>query len=235
VPLTYGVLKCRVVSDSQLKATRRRQETQYHLHTALEIALQDGSTAQWDSAINVGTNDADDLLSYKLVYDFRHEIVAMLQAAKPGFSDLTGTGQLPALDFLRSRVLSATGQWRPSGVMDGSQEAEPIPSLLRLLRAAQANRYDVYVFGRKYTDGDGIHDVHMNQGSTGQFLNNGVDDRNDHNDVWQDGGVIVDLGKPELAAYFTAFSQQLVPTDNLGNPQGGAHPVGIADDGSLAG
>jgi uncharacterized protein YukJ len=64
-------------------------------------------------------------------------------------------------------------------------------------------------------------------------LNNGVNDHNDHNDVWQDGGVVVDLGKPELAAYFTAFTQQFVPTDNLGNPEGGAHPVGVADDGSL--
>jgi hypothetical protein len=233
--LTYGFLKCKVVSDPQLKSSRRKHETQYHLHATLEITLDDGSTAQWDSAINVGTNDADDLLSYKLVYDFHHEIAGTLQAAKSGFSDLTGTGKLPALDFLRSDVLSETGPWRQSDVMDGSAAAEPIASLLRLLRAAQANAYDVYVFGRKYTDGDGIHDVHMNQGSSGSFLNNGVDDHNDHNDVWQDGAVVVDLGKPELAAYFTAFTQQLVPTDNLGNPESGAHPMGIADDGSLAG
>src|SRR5271166_591327 len=227
--LTYGVLKCKVVSDPQLKGTRRKNETQYHLHATLEITLPDGSTGQWDSAINVGTNDADDLLSYKLVFDFRHEIAGTLQAAKSGFSDLTGTVQLPALDFLRSDVLSNTGPWRQSDAMDGSVEVEPVASLLRLLRAAQANQYDVYVFGRKYTDGDGIHDVHMNQGSSGGFLNNGVDDHNAHNDVWQDGGVVVDLGKPEFAAYFTAFTQQFVPTDNLGNPQAGSHPIGVAD------
>jgi uncharacterized protein YukJ len=231
--LTYGILKCKVVSDPQLKATRRKHETQYHLHSTLEITLPGGSTAHWDSAINVGTNDSDDLLSYKLVYDFRHQIVGELQAAKSGFLDLTRTDLLPALDFLRSDVLRATGPWRQSDVMDGSMEAEPVASLLRLLRAAKANQYYVYVFGRKYTDGDGIHDVHMNQGSSGQFVNNGVDDHNDHNDVWQDGGVVVDLGQPELAAYFTAFTQQFVPTDNLGNPEGGAHPVSVADDGSL--
>jgi uncharacterized protein YukJ len=235
MPLTYGFLKCKVISDPRLKSTQRKNETQYHLHSTLEIRLQDGSTAQWDSAINVGTNDADDLLTYKLVFDFRHEVVDMLQAANSGFSDLTESDRLPALDFLRSDVLRETGPWRQSDAMDGSVEVEPVASLLRLLRAAKANQYDVYVFGRKYTDGDGIHDVHMNQGSSGQFLNNGVDDHNDHNDIWQDGGVVVDLGKPELAAYFTAFTQQFVPTDNLGNPKAGAHPVGVADDGSLAG
>ena len=74
----------------------------------------------------------------------------------------------------------------------------------------------------------------MNQGSSAPFLNDGEDNDNDHNNVWQDGGVVVDVGKPEFAAYFTAFTQQFVPTDDLGNPAKGAHPVSVADDGSLA-
>ena len=74
----------------------------------------------------------------------------------------------------------------------------------------------------------------MNQGSTGTFLNNGVGDRNDHNDIWQDGAVIVDVGEPQFAAYFTASTQQMVPTDQLGNPEQSSHPVTIQDDGSLA-
>lgn len=66
----------------------------------------------------------------------------------------------------------------------------------------------MYIFGRKYVD---------------------------HNDVWQDGAVIVDLNQPELAAVFTAFTQQLVPTDDLGNPADDGHPLSVADDGSMAG
>ena len=31
-------------------------------------------------------------------------------------------------------------------------------------------------------------------------MNDGEENQNDHNDVWQDGGVIADLGKPEFAA-----------------------------------
>jgi hypothetical protein len=151
-----------------------------------------------------------------------------------GFIDLTRTNQLPALDFLRSDLLSETGPWRTSDIMDGSDAVEPVASLQRLLRRAQAGNFDTYIFGRTYPDGNGIHDVHMNQGSQSSFLNNGVDDHNDHNDICQDGGVIFDVGQPEMAAYFTVFTQQLVPTNKLGNPQPGSHEVTDSDDGSLA-
>jgi len=230
--LTYGFLKCKIVSDPALKASRHKNEMQYHLHSTLEVAEDDGSTRQWDSAINVGTNDSDDLLKYKFIFDFHHPIITTLKAARSGFSDLTEAEHLPALDFLRSDVLNETGTWRNSDTMDGSNQVEPVASLLRLLSKAHAGNFDVYVFGRKYTDGFGIHDVHMNQGSQGSFLNNGVDDHNDHNDIWQDGAVIVDAQQPELAAYFTVFTQQLVPTDKLGNPDADSHPVELADDGS---
>jgi uncharacterized protein YukJ len=161
-------------------------------------------------------------------------LAGTLRATAPGFSDLTTRKQLPALDFLRSDLLNETGPWRASDIMDGSDAVEPVASLQRLLRRAQAGNLDVYIFGRTYTDGNGIHDVHMNQGSQSSFVNNGVDDHNDHNDIWQDGAVIVDVGQPEMAAYFTVFTQQLVPTNELGNPQANSHEVTDSDDGSLA-
>lgn len=48
---------------------------------------------------------------------------------------------------------------------------------------------------------------------------------------------MVDLAQPdqpELSAYFTVFTQQLVPTDELGNPDEESHPVIVSDDGSEA-
>jgi uncharacterized protein YukJ len=111
-----------------------------------------------------------------------------------------------------------------------------VASLKRLLHQAKAQGADVFLFGRTYaTGGPGIHDVHMNQGSRGSFLNNGADDHNDHNDVWQDGAVLVNLGAGGWAGYFTAFTQQQVPTDNLGNPVADSHPVRDSDPGSRAG
>jgi uncharacterized protein YukJ len=234
MPLTYGYLKASIGSDPVLQSSRRKKEIQYHLHTKLVFTNEAGETESWDSAINVGTNDSDDLLQYKLIFDYAHPLIGQIKARPLGFTDLTGSACLPALDCLRSNMLAETGPWRDSDIMDGSDQVEPVVSLLRLLAKAKANNATLYLFGRKYTDGDGIHDIHMNQGSTGSFLNNGVDDHNDHNDIWQDGALIVDFGEPQLAAYCPAFTQQMVPTDKLGNPQEPSHPMTLADDGSLA-
>jgi hypothetical protein len=75
--------------------------------------------ATWDIAVNVGTNDADDLLRFKLVYDFHHALTQTLTTVQPGAQELTGQAALPALDFMRSDILADTGNWRESA--GGSQ------------------------------------------------------------------------------------------------------------------
>ncbi|WP_321914966.1 DUF2278 family protein [Paraburkholderia sp. J11-2] len=218
--LPYGYVKAKMVSAPQLKPTRRPHEVQYHLHFGVTV---DG--ARWDIAVNVGTTDADDLLKYKLVFDFNHNVLTTLEGAAEGKTDLTGTEALPAIDFERSDFLANTGAWRDSDVMDGSDQVEPVASLKRLLLRAQQSSLDVYVFGRFYSEGDGIHDVHMNQGSKGEFIHTAGNDANDHNDIWQDGALLVDLGDPEWALYVAAFDQQYVPTDDLGNPMPNSEPI----------
>ena len=218
--LSYGFVKAKITSEPVMKGSRRRTEIQYHQHFSL---LVDG--AEWDVAVNVGTTDSDDLLKYKLIYDFRHTIINTLSGVPAGSHDLTGQSDLPALDFMRSDLLANTGAWRDSDVMDGTDLPEPVASLKRLLIKAHQQGSDVYVFGRFYSEGNGIHDTHMNQGSTGEFLHRAGNDSNDHNDIWQDGAVLVDLGDPQWVAYFAAFNQQLVPTDDLGNPKPGAATI----------
>jgi hypothetical protein len=222
VSLNYGFAKATVISKPRLQSKRLPSEIQYHLHVTLLVG-QDN----WDVAINVGTSDADDLLKYKLVYDFHHaQLIGQLGAAAAGYTDLTSADELPALDFQRSDVLADTGPWRDSDVMDGSEQPEPIASLQRLLVNAQQQQWPVYLFGRLYAEGNGIHDIHMNQGSTGRFLHRPDDDSNDHNDVWQDGAVLVQQPQDTWAAYVAGFTQQLVPTDGLGNPLPDAKPLG---------
>jgi uncharacterized protein YukJ len=232
----YGYVKCKVVSDPYLKGKylEKQRETQYHLHTTLRVETP-GGAQDWDAAINVGTSDSDDLLNYKFAFDYHHPLRATLAAAGPGLHDLTGTQALPALDFLRTDVLAETGGWRRSDPMDGSEDCEPYATLKRLLAQAKAAGADVYVFGHLYTPPDnGVHDVHMNQGSTGHYIHRPGGHANEQNEVWQDGAVLVDLGKPEWSAYFTAFTNQKVPTDDLGNPVAGSHGIAEGDDGGVA-
>jgi len=218
--LAYGYVKAKVTSEPYMKRIKHRNEMQYHLHFDL---LVNGS--DWDVAVNVGTNDSDDLLKYKLIYDFRHPIVQELKTAQAGRHDLVGSAS-PALDFYRkSDLFDNTGGWRDSDVMDGSSYPEPAASVKRLITKAYEQQYDVCIFGRFYIEGNGIHDTHMNQGSSGSFIHTAGDDSNDHNDVWQDGAVFVDLGEESWAAYFGAFNKQTVPTDNLGNPVQGGAPI----------
>ena len=229
--LKYGVLKCTLASACRMQRAKHKSEFQYHLHADLKV---EGSAQAWDVAVNVGTNDADDLLRYRLVLDYHHPLTQTLSALPKGLKELTGTQTLPALDFLRSDVLAETGKWRDSDVMDGSEDAEPYASLKRLLDQAFGAGWNVYFFGRLYTTGgDGIHDIHMNQGSSGGFVNAG-DDHNDHNDIWQDGAVIVEMTDSTWGGYFTAFTQQAVPTDDLGNEESRAHEIDDDDPGSLA-
>jgi uncharacterized protein YukJ len=233
VPIRYGFAKCKVLS-SRMKGSfnKETKETQYHLHATLHLGTSRNSET-WDSAINVGTDDSDDLLRYKLVFDFHHPIVDTLSAADYGFNNLTDKVGLPSLDFLRTDILKETGPWRDTDVMDGSLNAAPVNKLKPLLDKAHSQDLDVYIFGREYNTNDGVHDVHMNQGSTGGFINTGSGDRGDHNRINEDGAVFVDLGEGKWAAYFAAFTKQMVPTDDLGNPAGNAHELGDDDDGSL--
>jgi uncharacterized protein YukJ len=218
MPLSYGFLKGKVIKGPRLQSKPHKKEIQYHLHVSIEI---DG--APWDVAINVGTSDDDDALLYKFVFDFHHPLVETLKAASPGQTDLTGQSALPSLDFQRSDILADTGGWRRSDPMDGTDQIDPVATMKRLLLSAHSAGWTVYAFGRFYDDGDGAHDIHMNQGSTGPtYRNNGGDPPPhwDGNDVWQDGALIVDRGQQGFAAYFARFTQQVTPTDDRGNPPG---------------
>lgn len=235
--LQYGFYKARVtgVPRMQKKYIPQQHETQYHMH----IKLRAGDTPPWDCAINVGTDDSGDLLRYRLRQNYSHPVLATLQAAPHGYSDLTGKHAMPALDFLRSDILTAdagTGAWQDSdqmddGVLKETTRFQPVASLEAALIKAMNEEATVYAFGRTYRGGDlGIHDIHMNQGSTGPHFHNGGDDATDHNDVWQDGAILINFKDGAWTAYFTAFTQQIVPTDNDdGNPQDGGHEINDSD------
>jgi len=107
-------------------------------------------------------------------------------------------------------------------------------------RAAADPAARVYAFGQRwgpeagnpdkifgFSPGNGVHDVHMNQGNTGHF-------RSDDG-VWQDGGLLLHYpGQDQWVAIFLAFQSQAWHTDDqsghaLAGPPG---PPGPGPDGT---
>ncbi|GAS89492.1 DUF2278 family protein [Mycolicibacterium brisbanense] len=82
---------------------------------------------------------------------------------------------------------------------------------LNLLEERLSHSRRLYVFGRPYTNGLGVHDIHMNQGDPpGQFQG--------QDGIWQDGGTIIESKDGTLNAFLTKFKTQSLQTDDNGLP-----------------
>ena len=68
----------------------------------------------------------------------------------------------------------------------------------------------------RFLPGNGLHDIHMNQGNAGKY-------RKD-NGVYQDGALIFQYPGGAWLAFFFAFQSQSFQTDDQGNPVQAAGP-----------
>ncbi|NUS56983.1 MAG: DUF2278 family protein, partial [Streptomycetaceae bacterium] len=88
----------------------------------------------------------------------------------------------------------------------------------------------LYVFGQRWPSeptvpdkvfgfkpGNGVHDVHMNQGNSADFR--------DDDGVWQDGGLLIRLPDTRWVAVFLAFQSQAWHTDDTTGHSLDAAPV----------
>jgi hypothetical protein len=83
---------------------------------------------------------------------------------------------------------------------------------LTALEAELIGNRKVYLFGERFTTGQGVHNVHQNQGDPAgsQWW--------DENGVWQDGGVGVEREDGTLFVWQVRFNSQATKTDNTGHP-----------------
>ena len=206
----YGVLKGKALAA-------KREDGQDTPH--YQVQIKAGGT-NFRIAVNVKSQEAPSELLFLVDQDFRHPITSRLPALRDGF---TGAGA--AAGRSRSRlhpgksVRSARDEGAPQLSSRPRQRPERPSGPL-----CQAGIGDpaaiVYAFGQRWgpengqTDkifgfrpGDGIHDIHMNQGNSDSF-------RNDDG-VWQDGGVIVHYpGTDQWVGVFLAFQSQAWHTDD---------------------
>ena len=171
----------------------------------------------WEIAVNVESSDGSEVL-YLLNENFLPPDPAALEALPMGLTPLAGLDTNPAIDYLRSMVNSSplvteqelTLLPRPGGPAAGALQN----AVIQYLNQAVADPAGtVYAFGSRYTTGNGIHDIHMNQGNpAGSFEKD--------NGIWQDGLLVFAMpGSATWAAIFIAFQTESWTTDENGNPE----------------
>jgi uncharacterized protein YukJ len=231
---SYGVL-CGRVLDTRREGTSDTPHYQIH--------VLDDAGVNYRVAVNVLSQQAPSELLYLVVDDFRHPLMAALPAAGTGWTPLPSQPGGPNLDFIRANLFD------PSAMLLLPPEVPgPDNDLADLLdhyvhRAVSDPQNALYAFGQRFgpeaatpdkvfgfLPGNGVHDVHMNQGNSGQF-------RGDDG-VWQDGGLLLHLAaESRWVAIFLAFQSQAWHTDDTTGhaiedtqprPGRGTEPVRVA-------
>ncbi|SDE48562.1 Uncharacterized protein YukJ [Massilia sp. PDC64] len=166
--------------------------------------------------------------------------VALLQELEPGYTRLASKPDGLALDYVRCgwikpKTMRAVPPSVPGGDNDLKDKIEAA-----VVAAIRLEGSVVYAFGSKwgpekdkkdryfrFLPGNGIHDIHMNQG-------NGAGYRKD-NGVFQDGGLIFEYPNGKRQAFFFAFqSQSFVTDDKTGNALGDRKPKKERGNGKAA-
>ena len=225
---SYGVLAGRAVDRRREGAT---DTPHYQIH------LVDESGTHYRAAVNVESQQAPSELLYAVVDDFRHPVTALLPAPGSGWTGLPSQPGTAALDFIRGNLFDPASMRSLPPDLPGADN--DLADLLDhyVQRAIADPAAAVYVFGERFgpepavpdkafgfRPGNGVHDIHMNQGNSGRF-------RAD-NGVRQDGAILLHLpADSRWVAVFLAFQSQSWHTDDsTGHPLDAAPPRGTTGD-----
>src|SRR5262245_12397407 len=216
----YGVLKGTVVGH-----LRDADDDHY------QVLVRAGN-AMHRIAVNVKSSapNAPSTLLYQSITSVPKKLSSGLGALQPGYRKLSSRPGGLAQDFVRGGLV------KPSSMKPvPPDEAGADNDLKDLLEAAVVKAVDlsgslIYAFGEKwgpekgrpdqyfkFTPGNGIHDIHMNQGNSGKYKKD--------NGTWQDGALYIAYPGGKWRAFFLAFQSQTFKTDNNGNPVGKPAPA----------
>ena len=218
----YGVLKGSVVDA-------RREDDPDTPHYQVHVRAESTS---YRIAVNVKSQMSPSELLFFVDDRFRHPLTAGLPGLPQGFTALQREPGSLALDFIRGNLfdrlrLRPLPHNLPGPDNDLSDRVEHY-----VARARQEHGSEVYAFGERwgpeqdkqdkifgFLPGNGVHDIHMNQGNHPQFA------RDDG--VWQDGALAFHFpSTDQWVAVFLAFQSQAWHTDDsTGHAITGPGPV----------
>ena len=204
----YGVLKGKAI-ERMLGAGN---SPHYQIH------IVDDDT-DWRIAVNVKSQVQPSELEYLIDEQFDHSILERVVGLPLGFTPLQSKPDTGALDFIRGNLFDRT-KMRPLPFDVPGFDNDLNEKLDGIIQRAMAPEDSVlYAFGQRwgpetkkdkyfgFLPGNGIHDIHMNQGNVDQF-------RGDDG-VWQDGGVLIQFpSQNQWVGIFLKFQSQAWHTDD---------------------
>jgi uncharacterized protein YukJ len=213
----YSVFSGRVV-DRQPESWGKTP----HYHILLE-----GGGQRFRVAINTRSGTSRHQLSDLLYFaddDFRHEITRRLENVPDGDLRLESRPGGLALDYQRGGMFDCRHMRRIPANRPGLRNdlVDELDFYVERSRTDPSSRLHAFgtrwgperdkqdhVFG--FSPGNGIHDVHMNQGNRDEHWHD--------NGIWSDGGLIIHEPRHDRwSAIFLAFQTQSWHTDGRGDP-----------------
>ena len=209
---SYGVLVGRVV------ACRREGPGDATPHYDAHVR---GAGIDHRIAVNVQSMVPPSELLYVVDDDFAHPLLADLPSLAEGWSALPAQPGGASLDFIRGNLFDRARMRTLPAEAPGERNdlADLLDSYLQ--QAIGDPQAMLYAFGEPwgpssgvadpvfgFEPGNGVHDIHMNQGNGAQFA--------EGDGVWQDGGLLFRFsGAQRWVAVFLAFQSQCWHTDDL--------------------
>ena len=206
---SYGVLKGKAI-EVRLGAG---QSPHY------QVRIIDDTT-DYRIAVNVKSQLPPSDVEFAIVERFQHPITAIVEPFPRGFKTLERKPGSGALDFIRGNLFERA-QMRPLPFSVPGFDNDLNEKLDRVMQRAVADEHAlVYAFGERWgpeaavkdkyfgvLPGNGIHDIHMNQGNSGRFTGD--------DGVYQDGGLLIHFAdQHEWTAIFLKFQSQAWHTDD---------------------
>jgi uncharacterized protein YukJ len=199
-----------------------------------------GDGQEFRVAVNVLSQQSPPELLYVADENFRHPVLDGLPSLPDGFTAVDSRGSGLAMDFIRANLFDRTSMLPMPATAPGPDNdlADKLDHYTS--RAGSDAGARVYAFGERwgpdptvpdqvfgFSPGNGVHDIHMNQGNSGEFT------RDDG--VWQDGALLFNFpSSDQWVAIFLAFQSQAWHTDDqtghaLAGPEPGPTPHPDAD------
>jgi uncharacterized protein YukJ len=209
----YGVLRAAVID--------RRIETSDTPHYQIHLRA---AGVDYRASVNVRSQQSPPDLLYLGIDHFDHPVLEQVRKLPDGFTAVESRAGGAAIDYIRGNLFDRQSM-RPAPTAKPGPENDLGDFLDHFVRRALGDPdARAFVFGEPwgpetqsdkifgFRPGNGIHDVHMNQGNSGRFAGD--------NGVFQDGALLLHFPvTDDWVAIFLAFQSQVMHTDDItGHP-----------------